>query len=206
MKRLTFIAGCALLTILTGCSESPAPTAKKKEAEKPPEPVSGLSALYKMYQVARAWAPDCEVYRMSNILMADVKPQPGKWGAWQATFVSKTKQQSRSYTFSVIEASETLHKGPFAGAEEAWSGPKGATKPFLIAAVKTDTDAAYETAMKKAADYEKKHPGKTITYLLEKNNKFNDPVWRVVWGESVGTSDFSVYVDAITGGFLEVMR
>ena len=39
---------------------------------------------------------------------------------------------------------------------------------FLILAVKIDTDAAYQTALKEAADYEKKNPGKTISFLLEK--------------------------------------
>ena len=30
--------------------------------------------------------------------------------------------------------------------------------------------------------------------------------WRVVWGDSVGTSNFSVFVDATTGEYLETMR
>ena len=205
MKRLTTAAGCVIFLLLSACSEAPTTTAKK-EPEKPPEPVTGLSAVYKMYQVARSWAPDCEVLKLGNIVLENVKPAPGKWGAWQATFVSTAKQHARSYTFSVTEEGESLHKGVFAGNEESWGGPKGATKPFVIGRVKFDTDAAYETALKKAADYEKKNPGKTITYLLELNNKFDNPVWRVVWGESLSKSNFSIYVDATTGSFLETMR
>ena len=79
-----------------------------------------------------------------------------------------------------------------------------------MAAVKIETDAAYKTAMEtpqsKAADYDKKNPGKPITVILEKTSKHPDPVWRIVWGESVGTSNFSVLIDASTGAYLETMQ
>ena len=45
-----------------------------------------------------------------------------------------------------------------------------------------------------------------MTYLLEKIDRFPDVVWRVIWGESVGHSNFSVFVDASTGSFLEIMH
>jgi len=160
-----------------------------------------------MYQVARSWAPDLEVLKMNSLPIQGVKAEPGKAGAWTATFVSASKARARSYTFAVVEGEGNLHKGVFAGQEEGWSGPRGVTKPFTIQAVKTDTDAAYKVALEnKGADYDKKNPGKPITILLEKNNKFPDPSWRVIWGESVGTSNFSVYVDCFTGTFQETLR
>jgi hypothetical protein len=39
--------------------------------------------------------------------------------------------------------------------------------------------------------------------MLEKLPKFANPAWRVIWGESAGTSNFSVYVDATENDFLE---
>jgi hypothetical protein len=72
--------------------------------------------------------------------------------------------------------------------------------------VKVDTDAAYKTALKHAAEFDKKNPGKTISFLLEGNTRFPNPSWRVIWGESVGTSNFSVFVDASTGEYLQTMR
>jgi len=98
----------------------------------------------------------------------------------------------------------TLHKGVFSVAEDAFSPAKGT--PFLIEGVKVDTDKAYETALTKAADYEKKSPGKPITLILELTPRHPDPTWRVIWGESVGSSNFSVFIDATTGEFLEVMH
>jgi hypothetical protein len=199
-------AGFALMALLTACSEAPRSTAEKKP-EPPPEPITGQSALYKMYQVARSWSPDLEVLKMNSIQMPGVKSEPGKGAAWQATFVSASKGRARSYTFSVVEGEGNLHKGVFAGLDESWSGPRGVTQPFNIQAVKTDTDAAYKVALEnKGADYDKKNPGKPITFLLEKNDKYPQPVWRVIWGESAGTSNFSVYVDTATGTFQGIAR
>ena len=137
--------------------------------------------------------------------MPEVKADPGKAAAWQAIFVSASQNRARSYTYSVIESEGNLHKGVFAGPDQSWSAG-GAAKPFPMAAIKHDSDEAYQTALKKGADYEKKNPGKPITFLLESNNKFPDVSWRVIWGESVGTSNFSVFVDASTGQYLETMR
>jgi hypothetical protein len=207
MRKFTFLPFGTLFLLLSGCSEAPKIAEKKKEPEKALEPATGQSALYKMYQVARSWAPDAQVLKLNSIVMTEVPDVPrGKAAAWQATFTSASRSQAKTYTYSVIESAGNLHKGTFAGADEGFSGARGNTSPFLILAVKIDTDAAYRTALKEAADYEKKNPGKTISFLLEKVNKYPDPVWRVIWGESVGTSNFSIYVDASTGEFKEKLR
>ena len=204
MKRLLpFLFVSALFALLAGCSGTP--TAEKKEPEKPPEPVTGQSALFRMYQVARTWAPDVLVLKANSMLLNEVPDVPkGKAAAWDATFYSPSKAQSRSYTFSIVEMLPTLHKGVFAQQEIPYSGPASAAFPFI--AVKTDTDKAYEVALKESADYDKTNPGKPIIFLLEKNTRHPNPVWRVVWGESVGTSNYSVFVDASTGEFAERMR
>jgi len=206
MRTFPFLLGSALVLLLASCSDTTTVTAKK-EPEKPPEPVTGQSAAFKMYQVARSWAPDVQLLTVNSIALPEVANVPrGKAPAWQATFTSASRSQKRSYTYSIVEAQGNLHKGVFAGLEEAWSGPQGQTSPFLMAALKVDTDAAYETALKEGADYDKKNPDKPITFLLEKITKYPDPVWRVIWGESVGTSNFSVYVDASTGQFQEKLH
>ena len=203
-RHASFLPVCALLWILSGCSDQS--TATKKEPEKPPEPVSGLSAVYKMYQVARTWAPAPDVLNMVSQHLGGIPEATGKAGAWEGTFTSTSLGRSRTFTFSIVEMLPDVHKGVFAGPESAFSGSKGESKPFNIAAVKVDTDAAYQTALAKAADYDKKNPGKPITYMLEKIDRFPDVVWRVIWGESVGKSNFSVFVDASTGSYLETMH
>jgi hypothetical protein len=208
MKTLALAAVAGLLLIFTpGCSENAPKTEKKfAEAAKPAEPVTGEKALYQMYTAARgAMGADLEPLRESSINLAGVKAEPGKAGAWQCTFVSARAAKARMYTYSVIESEGNLHKGVFSGQDESWSAGRG-PKPFPMAAVKVDTDAAYQAARKKAVEYEKKNPDKPITFLLERNDKHQTVAWRVIWGESVGMSNFSVLIDASTGQYLETLH
>lgn len=203
--KLPWVAAAILPLLLTSCSQQPAAPPEKK-AEVKPEPVSGQSALFKMYQVARAWASDCQVLKLTSMRIADVPDQPGKAGVWEGTFVSPSRSEARTYNWSAVDSVESnLHKGVFQTNSQPFTG-RGSSKPFLIAAVKTDTDAALETAKTKAVDYEKKNPGKPITFILEQTDKYPDPAWRVVWGESVGTSNFSIFIDAMTSGYLATMH
>jgi hypothetical protein len=206
MRKALCAVVSAFLLLLAACSSESSQPAAEKEKAKPAVPVGGRYAFNQMYITARAWAPDLEVLRLSSIPLAEVKSEAGKAGAWQAVFVSAQLSRARTYTYSVVESAGNLHQGVFSSGEESYSGPRGQTKPFLPAAIKVDSDAAYETAAKKAVEYEKKNPNLPITFLLESTKRFPDPAWRVIWGESVGTSNFSVFVDASTGEYLETMR
>jgi len=194
-----------LLLALTACSESPK-TEKAKAPETPPEPLSGRQAFQKMYPAARGWALDAVPLQLKSIDLSQVKAEKGKTGAWQAIFVSPSKGKSKNYTYSAIEAEGNLHQGVFAGLEENFTVGRGPVSLFDIAAIKIDSDQAYDVAAEKSADYIKKNPGKPISYILERTNRLPDLAWRVIWGESVASSDYSVYVDASTGKFLEKMH
>jgi hypothetical protein len=159
-----------------------------------------------MYGSARIWAADVQGLEMSSVRLTQVKDEPGKSGAWQVSFVSPSKQKVRTFSYSVVEAEGNLHKGVFAGLEESYSGPRGQSVPWIIQAFKIDSDTAYETALKKSAAYIAKFPDKPITFLLAHTKQFPDLAWRVVWGESVSTSEHSIYVDATTGEYLETTR
>ena len=204
--KLTFLAICLSSVLLIRCSEPPKPEAKKEPA-KPAEPVTGQSALFKMYQKVRSsWAADAQVVTLNSIHLSDVAETPGKAGAWQATFASTSRGKTQTYTFSVEEQEGNLHQGVFSAGEGNWSGRQGVNTAFDIRAVSVDSDAAYKTAVENAGDYPQKHPGMAISFLLEKIDQFSTPVWRVIWGESVGTSGFSIYVDASQGKFLGKMH
>jgi len=204
MKLSLLTVGLSSLLLL-GCSE-PAPVAKK-EPPKPAEAVSGASALFKMYQDARAkFSPDAKVLKMNSIHLAEVTSVPGKAGAWQATFTSENLGKARNYTYSVVEEEGNLHKGAFSSGEQSWTPGSGGSTPINIGDVTVDSEAAYKVALEKSADYDKKNPGMTISFVLERPTKYNEPVWRVIWGESAGTSNNSVYVSASSGKFLEKMH
>jgi len=195
-----------LWLLLSACSEAPRTAEKPKEPPKPPEPISAQSAFHQMYVYARSWAPDATPLRLASLELEQVPCQAGKCVAWEAVFVSPKLGRARRITYSVIEAEGNLHKGVFAGLEETWVGPRGQAAPFPVAAFKVDASAAYQTAMKKGADYAKKHPDSPITYLLEKTPRFPNPAWRVIWGRSVSTSGYSIFVDASTGDYLATAR
>lgn len=195
----------SLLLALTACSEAPK-TENAKAPETPPEPVTGRQAFQKMYPPARGWALDAVPLQLKSIDLTQVKADKGKTGAWQAIFVSPSRGKSKTFTYSAIEAEGNLHKGVFSGLEEDFAVGRGPAALFDIAAIKEDSDQAYEVAAKQSADYLKKNPDKPMSYVLERTNRFPDLAWRVIWGESVGTSDYSVYVDASTGKFLEKMH
>jgi hypothetical protein len=204
INKLATLMACPLILLLAGCGSTPTTTVK--ETPKPVEPVTGQSALYKMYQVARsAWSADAQVLTCTSVHLTEVSQAPGKAGAWQAEFTSEALGRKRSYSYSVVESTD-FHKDVFAGPQESWSGKQGVESSFTIQAVSIDTNAAYKTALEQAGDYDKKNPGMNIAFVLEKTSKFPDPAWRVVWGESVGTSNFSIYVDSSTGAFLAKMH
>jgi hypothetical protein len=192
----------AAFLLLNGCSEPPKPAAKKDEPKKEKEPLSGKNAFFKVYVAARSWSGDAQCISVSSIPMEEVKSQPGKSGAWQVTVFSPSKLKKRTYTWSAVESEGNLHEGVYPGAEESVN-PNGKQKPFLIAALKIDTTEALKTAQEHSAEYMKRNPTMPINYLLELGDKHPNPAWRVIWGESVGTSGHSVFVDAVTGQYLE---
>ena len=196
MKRpaTALLAACCLL--LASCSDStvkePAKTPEK------PEPITGRHAFQQMYPMVRSWAVDAMPVVLQSINLPQVKGTAGKAGAWEVIFYSPTTGKTKMYTWSAVEAEGNLHQGVFAGQEESL----GSRKPFPVVAIQQDSDQAYKAAVEKSADYVKKNPGKPVTYVLEMTNRFPQLVWRVVWGESLGTSEYSAFVDAATGQFL----
>lgn len=158
-----------------------------------------------MYPQARGWAPDAQPLEIRSVNLTQVKAAPGKAGAWQVIFVSASRGKAKTYTYSSIEEDGGLHEGVFGGIEEDYS-PRSDEVPFPIAAIKIDSDEAYQTAAEKSAEYIKKNPNKPVTFLMAQTRRFPDVTWRVIWGDSVGTSDYSVFVDGTTGKLLEVMH
>jgi hypothetical protein len=198
MRRRDLIALSPLLA-LTGCSSTP----EAKVEKKPPEPVTGLHGLYAMYQQARLWSRELLVVSCQSILLTQVKSVPGKAAAWQAVFASQALGQKRAYTFSVFDASASMRQGVFPDAPTAMTSD---TRPFSIAGARVDTDTAWETALKHGQEFSKKYPDLPISFTLELSRTVNEPVWRVIWGESATSSSFSVVVNADTGQYVQTLR
>ena len=196
---MRFFAPFSLILLLSACSEAPTET-KAKAPEKPPAPITAQQAFRYTYPAARAWAGDSLPLRMRSIQLSEVPAEPGKAAAWEIVYVSPSQQMARIYTWSAIEASETLHKDVFAGKSQAWTGSSGQEKPFQANAFKIDSPAALETAKDTSKAYLDKPGAKpAVNFLLEYTPRFPNPVVRVMWGESAGSAAYTVFVDAASG-------
>ena len=205
--KLLILSATVLLALCTGCSsEAPKEAATKKEV-KPVALVSGQTASFEMYKVARLWAGDAAVLKLENLDIPEAKPLPGKYGAWKATFASFQKRLKKEYMYSVAESSAGAHKGVFPGPEVPYV-PIGAIRIFNFADVKTDTPEALENALKQkdVAAFAAKHPELPVQFILEWSMVTPRPAWRVYWGGTVSTSEASVYIDAGDGKFLKKQR
>ena len=145
-------------------------------------------------------APDVQGLLLESIDLPDTVGEKGSYPAWRAVFISPSKMQAKTITYSIKEAYGNLHKGIFKGPDEGWS-PGGEAKPWVLSAFKIDSDAAYRVALGKSADYVRDNPDVPIRMLLEWTDRRPNLVWRVYWGQSLATSGYSVFVDASTGEF-----
>ena len=194
-----FFLNLALLA-LTSCS-SPAPKTEKK-AEPPPEPVGAQKAFFKTYPSARTWSSDVMALQVESLAIPEVKPVDGKFGAWKITYVSPAKGRLKVYTYSVVESPGNAYKDVFSPLEERWNGPTGQTLPFRIEAFKTESDKAMKVAVEKCQAFLAKGSTKPVNILLEWNKRFSQPSYRIYWGDTIGMSEQSVFVDVTSGQFL----
>jgi hypothetical protein len=196
---MRLVPALTAVLVLSCCSETPRET-KSKAPEQPSAPLTGRQAFQMTFAAARGWAADCQPLRIRSMNLTQLPIEPGKASVWEITYVSQATSRARVYTWSTIEAEANLHKGVFPGLQQSWSGPSGQERPFLPAAINIDTPDALKTALQDAGGYLQK-PGKKppVTFLLEFTPRFPNPTWRVMWGESVGAAEYTVFIDVSTG-------
>jgi len=194
---MRFLSAALAALLLTACSDSPEPSAKKKAPEAPAAPITGRQAFQYVYGPARLWAPDSEPVTIRSAHLSEVKPEAGKAAAWEVVFVSAAMGRARSYTWSAVET-EGWYKGVFAGQQAAWNA--GPQRPFSAGAIKIDTPEALEVATKISGAYLGK-PGARppVSFQMQDSGRYQMPVWHVLWGGTVSSAEYSVMVDAATG-------
>jgi hypothetical protein len=204
--KLLILSASVLMALFAGCSTE-APKEAIKKVVQPVAPVTGQTASFEMYKVARLWAGDAALLKLENLDIPEAKPQPGKYGAWKAAFASYQKRLKREYIYSVAESSAGVHKGVFPGPELSYV-PIATTRIFNFVDVKIDTPEALETALKQKdiAAFAAKHTELPVQFILEWSLVTPRPAWRVYWGPSVSTSQASVFIDAGDGTFLKKQR
>jgi hypothetical protein len=199
------LAAVLALASLVGCSTE-APKQAAKPVEEKPEAITGRSAFYKMLPVAKQWAADCKGIQLTSMQLNDVPAEPGKAGAWRAIFVSESKSRMKTFLWSAVDAPGGFRKGAWEGQEDSFRGKLGQASPFYMQALQTDSDAAYTTAIAKDDPFLKSGEKTSVNFLMEFTPRHPNLTWRVLWGETVGTAKYSVFVDATTGQYLEKGR
>jgi hypothetical protein len=195
---------------LTACSSEPAKTpevksdtdAAKKAPAGPPEPVLAKTAFYEMYTPAHAWAADMVPISLKSGEVAGVKNGQGKAGVWTAVFGSPSQRLARTYTYAVTDELPTITKGVKAETPEAWTGPTTAVMTFQTSDFMIDSDAAYQAAAAKGADWLKdpENAAKPVSLSLGAASRYPAPVWYVLFGTT--KSGFAELVSATTGNII----
>jgi hypothetical protein len=195
------MVGGASAVMLGSCGES----ASKAPAEPPPppEPVSALRAFTFAYGKARPKASDLEVFSISNLNLEGVPSKEGKAGAWQFQFVSQSKRAIYSLRYAVADELPSFREGAWDSGSQSYSPQGMRAKPFSVQALRCDSTVAYEIAMENAEEYLKKGDVRPIHFLLEQTDMYALPTWRVYWGNSMSTAEYSVYIDANQSKFLK---
>ena len=194
-----------LLLFLVACGDqSGKKPAKEAAPAAPPQPVTARFAFQRLSIQARVWAADAQLLRIYSANLKEVPSVDGKYPAWHATFVSAQLKKARSFSYSVVD-SGNVHAGVLRGREESWLGPTGQAQPFPVQMLKVDSDEAFATAVKESKDYLKKHPEMPIHFLLEFTPRFPLPAWRVSWGETLGSSEYTVFIDCTSGKYLQTL-
>jgi hypothetical protein len=206
-KLLIAVTAVAAVVAMTACSEAPSPTEIKKaqvetkqETAKPSEPVAAQTAFYEMYKPARTWAPDLLVLSLISNEVPSMKSADGKFPMWTAVFVSPSRREARTFTYSVIDDGANIRKGVNVGGAEPWSGATAKSSPFQTTGFAVNSDAAYKAAYAKAEAWVKMHPGKKVAFSLGSAARFPAPVWFIIWGDT--KSGYGVYVNATTGSLI----
>ena len=210
LKTISNRSLCGLLIalpilFLVACGETKTTKPTKEAAPAPPpEPVTARFAFQRLSIQARLWAADAQLLRIYSANLKEVPSVDGKYPAWHATFVSAQLKKARSFSYSVVD-SGNMHAGVLRGREESWLGPTGQAQPFPLQMLKVDSDEAFATAVKESKDYLKKHPEMPIHFLLEFTPRFPLPAWRVSWGETLGSSEYTVFIDCTSGKYLQTL-
>ena len=192
---------------LVACGEQPKTKPVKDAAPvSPPDPVTARFAFQRLSIQARMWAADAQLLRIASANLKEVPSVDGKYPVWHATFVSSQLKKARSFSYSVVDSPGNAHAGVLRGREESWLGPSGQAQPFPLQMLKVDSDEAYATAVKESKDYLKKHPEMSIHFLLEYTPRFPLPAWRVFWGETLGSSQYAVFIDCTSGKYLQTLH
>ena len=127
-KESSMLITATALVLGTCLNMAQAAAIKPEVSQAPPkaaEPVDARTAFYEMYKPARSWASDVLPLTLASGDAPNIKDKDGKFGKWIAVFVSPSRHEARTFTYTVGLAVT-------AGAAETWSGATTKSRPFQL--------------------------------------------------------------------------
>ena len=202
MKKL--LLAMFALAILTACnSEAPKTAETAKPQPKPPEVLTGRSAIQKLYISAHGWGPDARPYRLESSTNEDSKGHDGKSAIWHAGFASVAQRGTKTYTWS---GSGTV-RGINPGIEDTYYPSYASTTDCAFQFPNTDSDKALEVAQQHGGEkLLAKEADTPVMYILEWDRVNNNLVWHVIYGTSRTDAKLKVAVNATTGEFIRIEK
>jgi hypothetical protein len=200
----TFLLPGLALLLLAGCSSEPSKPAVA--AVKPPDYLTGRSAFQKMYVASRGWNRDAQGFRLTSATTKDSKGHDGKSGVWQTSFASEAHHSAKPYTWCGSNDAD-VERGVTPGPEDSYNSSNTSTRVFDVAFLKTDSDAAFQTALKHGGSkLMEKDPEQPVLYILQWDAPDNTLAWHVIFGESRSDFKLSVLVNASSGDYIRVEK
>lgn len=202
MRKLLLFLTLSLLGAAVACSDVPPGSADKNSSDSASAsgPVTGKTAFWQMYKSAYAWASDLQPLRLESKTVPGVKNADGKAAMWSATFGSPSRHEARVFTYSVAQHAPDVYKGVTVEKPLPWNGSTKDAAVFATSDLSVDSDAAYKTALAQASAWVAQHPDKDFSCTLGNAQRFQAPVWYVLWGDS--KSGYAVFVDAKSGAIV----
>jgi hypothetical protein len=195
-KLLLTIFGLAMLTACS--SEAPKSTENAKPQPKPPELLTGRSAIQKLYISAHGWGPDARPYRLESTPNSDSNGHDGKAAIWHAAFASVAQRGTKPYTWS----GSGTDRGINPGIEDAYNPSNASTTAFdfqFLKAVEVAKQHGGEKLLAKEADT-------PVMFILEWDRVNNNLVWHVIYGTTRSDAKLKVAVNATTGEFIRIEK
>lgn len=201
MKTLTLALAAVLM--LAGCSSKPNPEQKTQSQtaeQAPPKPdtETGRLAFQREITTARQWAADARPFRLESDTVTDANGQGGKAAIWRGSFASTSRRAAKVIVWSGV--GKESERGISSGPEQDWSPTNTSTMIFELPFLKSDSDIAYNTALKHGGDkLLKKDPKTPAYYVLDWDPRKGELIWHVMFGKSRTEPELTIDVDASTG-------
>ena len=210
MRSIRVVFAFVMICALISCSnKTPATKSAEpaKQEKKEPQLLTGREAFQKMYVSARGWVPDAKPYSLESVVNSESNGQGGKAAIWRSGFASLSRRGLKAFLWSGSALPDAPSQGVSSGVEDTYNPSNSSTQTFDFAFLKTDSDKAYDVALKHGG--EKLITAKAdqpVMYTIDWSPRENVLTWHVIFGTGFQDAKLRVAVNASTGEYIRTEK